>query len=108
MPAIVNTYMQPVEEMKRQIGPRAFYMLGASNLGGSQTVDGDPVLSFRVGRNDKGVTHVRVILAPDDTYRVESLAVRGMKVRVVAEIGDVYCDQLHAVLESHTGMRTSL
>ena len=89
--------------IQQQIGRRAFFMLGAKNLVGHS--DG---LSFRVGRNAKGVTHVTVTLLPSDTYRVHFQRVWGTKVTTKADHEGVYVDSLHQIIEAETGMYTSL
>ena len=78
-------------------------MLGAKNL-----VDTGKGLTFKVGRNAKGVTHVTIELLPSDTYRVHFQRVWGTKVTTKADHSDVYVDSLHRIIESETGMYTSL
>lgn len=94
--AVANT-------IRDQVGGRALFMLGARDLLGSADS-----LKFRVARNDKGVTHVVIKLDPSDTYTVEFFAVRGLKCREIASVPFVYADSLNRVIESHTGLRTSL
>jgi len=89
--------------IRQQIGGGALFMLGAKNLVAHK--DG---LSFKVGRNAKGVTHVTVTLLPSDTYRVHFQRVWGTKVTTKADHSDVYVDCLHTIIESETGMYTSL
>lgn len=87
-----------------QIGNRALFMIGAKNLCASEKS-----LSFKVGRNDKRVTHVRVTLTPADVYEVQFLRCIGFKPTVtIAERENVYADSLNAVIETETGLRTSL
>ena len=100
----------------QQIGNRAFFMLGAKNL----VTSDEGVLTFRVGRNSKSVNVVRIELQADDTYLVECLCVRQGRLdkktfvrradtrKMIYTSSQVYADQLHAALESGTGMYTSL
>jgi len=92
--------------IRDQIGGRAFYMMGARNL-----VDTGQGLRWQVDRNAKRITHVHVTLDPSDTYTVEFIRVgRAPKRRVetLASHSDIYCDQLHSVIEAETGMALSL
>lgn len=93
-----------------QIGRRAFFMMGAREKIGAS--DG---LRFRVGRNAKGVTHVFVTLAADDTYTVEFRSIRvsrkaavGFTDKLKAKFEGVYVDNLHEILEVGTGLAVSL
>jgi hypothetical protein len=90
-----------------QIGGRAFFMLGASEKMGSEKA-----LTFKVGKNSKSVSHIRVTLEPSDTYKVEAIRVRRSKgvlgSKVLEEQQMVYVDSLHRVIEAMTGLRTSL
>ena len=94
--AVANT-------IAKQIGPMALRMIGAKNLVGN-----DNSLCFGVGRNAQSVTHLRITLMPSDTYRVEALRIRATKVSIVGTSDDVYVDSLHTVIETLTGMYTSL
>lgn len=96
--------MQVAQTILSQLGGRRFIaMTGASNF-----IGGADNLSFKVGRNAKGVTHVRVTLTPMDVYTVEFLRVRNMQVKEVSKSEDVYNDMLREVFERNTGLRTSL
>ena len=95
--------------IKEQIGHRAFFMLGAKDLTAYESG-----LGFKVGRNAKSVNHVVVTLEPDDTYTVKAERVCVSRKtftvsrKVLGEVSDVYVDSLHTVIESLTGMYTSL
>jgi len=45
------------QEIHRQIGQRASFMLGARNV-----VGGDDFLEFKIGKNPKRVSHIRITL----------------------------------------------
>ena len=51
------------QTIANQIGRRAFFMIGAKNL--ATTNNG---LQFKVGRNAKRVTHIKVELTSMDDY----------------------------------------
>ena len=95
--------MRVAKTIQKQLGGKALYMLGAKNL-----VGGDNYLSFRIGRNSKGVNYVKITLNPKDLYDVEFGAVRGMNYKVKSVVKDIYADMLHKAIEDHTGMYTSL
>ena len=81
-------------------------MMGAKNLLGSEDA-----LQFKIGRNAKRVTHIRVTLDATDTYTVEFIRVGRapmFKTTPVADFSGVYADQLHAIIEANTGLYLSL
>ena len=87
-----------------QLGGRMFVtMTGAKNL-----LDHGNGLSMKIGRNAQGVSHVKIILDPSDTYSVQFLSVRGVKVTEKATMEGVYADQLTGIFETHTGLYTSI
>ena len=91
--------------IRKQIGGRAFMMLGAKDLIG--LTEGEGGLQFRI-RGSRAVNKVRVILEPSDTYKVQFFKVHGIKCKAVAEHEGVYVDMLHALIEKETGLYTSL
>jgi hypothetical protein len=96
--------MTIAQTIMQQIGGRAFFMIGASNF----VAQADGGLSFKVGKNAKGVTHLNIELDPSDTYSVRALRVTK---RSIAQKGSqcfVYADQLHTAIEALTGLYTSL
>jgi hypothetical protein len=98
--------MNIANEIRRQVGPRAFAMMGAKNLLGSEDS-----LQFKIGRNAKRVTHIRITLDPSDTYRVEFIRVGRapmFKTTPVADFDGVYADSLHTLIEGNTGLYLSL
>lgn len=97
---------QIAKTIASQIGNRAFVMMGASNF----VADIDS-LSFKVGRNPKGVTHIDITLDPSDSYTVEFLRcnLRAKEIRkVLGTYDDVYVEELHSLIESETGLALSL
>ena len=95
--------MQVANIIKKQLGNKALTMMGAKNL-----VAGDNYLSFRIGRNSKGINYIKIILNPKDLYDLEFGSIRGMNYKVKYEAKDVYVDMLHDVIENNTGMYLSL
>lgn len=95
----MTTNIEIVETIRQQLGNGSLFMVGAKQL-----VAEERALRFRIMRNERGITHVRIEYAPDDTYTVEFLAVRGANVRTVAKAEAVYVDAMHATLERETGL----
>ena len=84
-------------------GNRFIAMTGAKNL-----VDHGNGLSFRIGRNCKGVNYAEITLN-NDTYQMEFLQIcRQGTVKIIAELGSVYAEDLQQVFTMHTGMDTHL
>lgn len=96
--------MTVANEILRQLGGNKFKMM----TGAKDFIGADRSLTFKIGRNDEGVSHVRIVLEPSDTYTVEFLQVRKGVRRVKQTVEDVYADSLQAVFTKHTGMYTSL
>jgi hypothetical protein len=68
-------------------------------------------LTFKVGKNDAKVTHVRITLDDSDTYRVEFLRVvtrGGYRVDTLRDDSLVFADSLRQVFTSGTGLDVSL
>ena len=102
---IANTIMS-------QLGQQCFMMIGAKDFTAlSCSEDYHGGLTFKIGRNAKGVSHIRIQLTGLDLYDVEFLNCRaGRKemVKVIANQGGCYADMLHALIERETGMYVSM
>jgi hypothetical protein len=97
-------YLNAANIILDQLGSNQFIaMTGAKNFVGSE--DG---LSFKIGRNAKGITHVTVALDESDTYLMQFFKVRGFESFLVAENRGVYADKMREVFTEKTGMDTSL
>jgi hypothetical protein len=86
----------------QQLGGKALFMLGAKDM-----VACPDALMFRIGRNAKSINKIVVRLDPSDTYTVEFWRGRS-NLRMVSSFSDIYVDSLHGLIESETGMYTSL
>ena len=96
---------KPYETILRQLGGNRFVaMTGAKNLGTSTKKD----LSFSIGRNAKGVTHVIIKLTSADLYDVEFINMRGAKRKVIKKVKGVYGDMLPKIFKKYTGMNVRL
>lgn len=96
------TDMTIANEIARQIGNKALYMLGAQNL-----VAGNNYLAFRI-RGSKKINYIRITLNAMDTYDMELGKIWGANHKVVATHNGIYNDMLHSIIESETGLYTSL
>jgi hypothetical protein len=95
------TDMTVANEIARQIGGKAFYMMGSKKT----LTAGDDNLCFKVMRNGEKVTHVRVTLNAADTYDVEFIRCWGTKApKTLKTVEGVYCDMLREVISSGTGL----
>jgi len=96
------------KEIQRQLGRKAFVMMGAKNLAYGTDSKGDESLSFKIGNNSKGVTHITITLNRKDLYDVKFIKIRGSQYKVTNEEKDIYNDMLKDIIESNTGLYLSL
>lgn len=91
--------------IRNQVGAVALAMMGACNMLG-----GEDSLQFKIKGSPKGVNHVVIKLAADDTYTVQfwNIRGRGHGMKMLEEVEQVYADSLRATLAAHTGLYTSL
>jgi len=88
----------------KQIGGNRFIaMTGAKGFAFS-----DKYMSFKIGRNSKGINFVRIAHNAMDTYDMEFgfVSVRGIKVK--KKVKGVYADMLGTMFKKYTGMNVSL
>ena len=86
-------------------------MIGARTL-----IDHGDALSFRLyARGPKRVKHIKITLDASDTYTMTFTKVpstralcAGKDPKVIAEVSGVYAASMKAVIESNTGLYTSL
>ena len=90
-----------------QIGHKALYMIGAKNFVFGKS-DGKNSLVFKIMRNSKGVSHIRMRLTSLDLYDIDFLAIRAGKVKVKSKEKGVYGDQLRAMIKKNTGLNVTL
>ena len=88
----------------QQLGANRFIaMTGAKNFAFDSKY-----MSFKIGRNSKGINHVRIAHNAKDLYDMEFgfNSVKGYKVK--KKVKDVYADMLPKIFQKYTGMRTRL
>ena len=90
-------------EIVKQLGNKALCMLGAKQFSCT-----DNALVFRIGGNCKRVNCIKITLNGLDQYDMEFIRIWGIKLSTLAEHENVHVDSMHGVIESETGMRTSL
>jgi hypothetical protein len=91
-------------ELLKQLGGNKFIsMTGAKNL----TFSGLGLV-MQIGKNSKGVTHVRFKLSSKDLYDVDFLSIRGSNVKTKSKEKGVYVDQLGKVFKKNTGLNVRL
>ncbi len=90
-------------EIRRQLGTQTLALLGACQLLG-----GDNFLQFKI-RGCEGINCIRITLDANDTYTLAFwwIGRRAVNVRKVVEREGIYCDMLHDVIESETGLYTT-
>ena len=90
-----------------QIGNKALYMIGAKDFVFG-TSGGKKSLVFKIMRNSKGVSHIRMRLSSMDLYDMEFLAIRAGKVKIKSKEKGVYGDQLGVMIKKNTGLNIRL
>lgn len=91
--------MQTAKIIAQQIGKQALFLMGAKQL-----IASDNALLIKIGRNAKNVSFIKVELNANDLYNITFSNVRSTTIKTLAEVKDVYCDQLHPVIEKNTGL----
>lgn len=95
---------QVAEEIARQIGGRAFFMMGTTQ----KNIDG-PGLTFNV-KGSKAWNKIRVRLDADDTYNILFLKIgRAPSFKMTSKNYQGFmADDLHRIIEQETGLYLSL
>jgi hypothetical protein len=94
------------QDVLKQLGGNKFVaMTGAKNFVQDKSKKS---ISFKIGRNAKGINYIRITLNGKDLYDMEFIRVRGGKAKVLKKHNDIYNDQLQNIFTKETGMYTSL
>ena len=89
-------------QILHQLGGKRFIAFtGAKNIG----VDSKS-LTFKIGRNSKSISHIKIYHNMMDLYDVEFIRVRGTSMKVVKKVNDVYAEDLQNIFSKYTGMAT--
>ncbi len=98
--------MEIARTIREQLGGRIFALMTGAK--GFVALSGGG-LSFRVGRNSKGVNRVVILYDKGgDCYNLEFGRMRASTYKVLSEACGVYCDQLQSIFTAHTGLETRL
>jgi len=106
IPESVNEAMSKSQasELLKQLGGNKFIsMTGAKDLSFSGLG-----LTMQIGKNSKGVTHVRFQLSSKDLYDITFYSIRGSNVKTKSKEKGVYVDQLGKIFKKNTGLKTGL
>ena len=76
-------------------------------VNGRNFLDHGNGLSFRF-TGSKVANYMKIILSPDDTYKVELGKIWGKSYKIKKELDGVYCDQLVSIFEDTTKLYLSL
>lgn len=78
-------------------------------IGAHSFTGGKDRLTFKIkAKANQGIRAINIILTPADTYTVEFYRIKGIEVKKVEMVEDVYCDELRSVIERVTGLYLSL
>lgn len=96
---------QIAKEILSQLGGNKFVaMTGAKNL-----AHGPDYLSFKIGKNSGGVTHVKIRLDKGkDLYDMTFYKVRGAEMKTLKDIKGVQVGDMAKIFTDTTGLHTSL
>jgi hypothetical protein len=94
-------------EIRRQIGKGALYMMGAQNFVSGIDDNGNARLMFRI-RGSRIGNCFHITLMPSDTYKVELYKIHGTSFRLIDTRDDIYNDVLREVLGRMTGLAVSM
>jgi hypothetical protein len=87
---------------------RVGMMVGGKNFTAHSSLDGNPALSFKLGRGaKKKINAVQIELTPDDLYTVTFQRIWGSKVTVIETFPACFADSLVDLFESRTGFYLS-
>lgn len=84
---------------------RLTMMCGCKNFVAGNT--NNQGVHFKVGTNGKKVSAMSIVLEANDTYTVKVWAGRGVNMKKVEELSEVYAEDLVRIFESATGMYLS-
>ena len=94
------------KELLNQLGGMKFItMTGAKNFA---TDKSKKEMHMKIGRNSKGISHIRIRLTSMDLYDMEFLQVRAGKIKIKSKEKGVYGDQLGKMFKKNTGMNVRL
>ena len=101
--------IQVAEEIKRQIGNRALFMLGAHLFGYTSDVRSNSrgSLMFRI-KGSKLCNHIEVSLNGKDLYDITFTNIKHINVSKTFEVKNVIVEKLLDTITEHTELYTSV
>jgi hypothetical protein len=101
---VKNLLIESIEDtIKSQIGNKAIVMFGATNFG-KGIEHGNEYLSFKIGKNGKGINHVKIAYDQGkDLYDITFYKIRGTKIDK-EEVKGRDVENLNKTISSHTGL----
>lgn len=92
-------------EILKQLGGKRFIiMTGAKNL---TYDDKSKSIAFKIMRNAKKITHVKIILNGLDLYDMIFYNC-GKELKTISQVKNLYCEMIRGEFEKQTGLYTSL
>ncbi len=95
--------MNTAQIIAQQLGHKALYMIGAKNL-----IAGKDYLQMKLGRNAGNWNKLKIGLNGLDLYDMTFYKIRKLAITHQKTLSNIYCDQLRDIIETETGLRTSL
>jgi len=91
------------KEILHQLGGNKFIaMTGAKNISG-----GNYSLQFKIMRNSRRVTHVKIEINGLDLYDLTFYSIRGYDSPIIrSQANNIYADMLQTTFTEHTGLNT--
>lgn len=98
-----KTDLRIATEIHKQLGGKALMMIGAKGFMAT-----DDSLTFKIMRNEKKVTHIKIELNVMDTYDVTYFNIRGIKIKEINKSEGIYNDMLLTSIRVNTSLNTNL
>ena len=95
--------MNIAQTIAKQLGRKALFMIGAKNL-----IAGKDYLQMRLGKNSGNWNALKIALNGLDLYNMTFYKIRKLTITKEKTVDNIYCDQLHDIIEDETGLKTSL
>lgn len=95
--------MNVAQTIAQQLGSKALFMIGAKNL-----MAGKDFLQMRLARNVSGWNVLKIALNGLDLYNMTFYTIRKLKITKEKTVDNIYHDQLRDIIETETGLSTSL
>jgi hypothetical protein len=95
--------MNIAQTIANQLGHKTLFMIGAKNI-----MAGKDYLQMKLGRKSGNWNSLKIALNGLDLYDMTFYKIRKLTVTAKKTVDNIYCDQLCDIIETETGLRTSL